>query len=429
VSDNAPPAGATFPLTSDAAQVRRLRAMKRLATAVLLSAAVVFVASSLAPDSTAMGFVRAAAEAAMVGGLADWFAITALFRRPLGLPIPHTALIPTRKDALAEQLGEFVTTTFLTRENVGGRLAEADVVTRVAQWAADPDNARRLSVEVAAAAEALAASLDPDDVAEVLLVTARTDAARRAYAPLLGRLLQTTVDDDAHQSMTDVVLTSAHKWLVDNRREVVLQLKARFEDGGTFLWLFTTTGRVDRVVGSVIAYLAAAAHDRDHDLRELIDRLLRVLAVDLQDDTPIAAQLNVEAMRVIEDPALRAWLVDVLSGARASLQQTLADPDGPAVRRLTTTLTSYADRVCAEPELHDRFDRMLTRLTFHVIDRYSHEFTDLVEATVGRWDGKETARRIELLAGRDLQYIRINGSVVGGLAGVAIHAVGLALGS
>src|SRR3982750_867889 len=143
------------PTATTTAAAVRLRSMKRVATSVLVVAAAVFVVTSVVPDSTAVGFVRAAAEAAMVGGLADWFAITALFRRPLGLPVPHTALIPTRKDALAEQLGEFVTTTFLTRQNVGERLAEADVVTRVATWLADPGHANRLAVEVAAAADVL----------------------------------------------------------------------------------------------------------------------------------------------------------------------------------------------------------------------------------------------------------------------------------
>jgi uncharacterized membrane-anchored protein YjiN (DUF445 family) len=195
------------------------------------------------------------------------------------------------------------------------------------------------------------------------------------------------------------------------------------------MWLFTTRNRVDKLVGSVISYLGEAAHHRDHDLRVLIDRLLRVLAIDLQDESPIARQVNVEAMRVLDDPALRAWLVDVLAGARSSLQQTLADPAGPAVTRLTSTVTGYAARVLAEPALHARFHQMLGRLSVHVVDRYADEFTRLVETTVGRWDGKETARRIELLAGRDLQFIRINGSVVGGVAGVAIHAVGIALGS
>ena len=421
----------TFPpsLTlTEARQAERLRAMKRLAGSVLLAAAALFVVSSVVPDSTAVGFLRAAAEAAMVGGLADWFAITALFRRPLGLPIPHTALVPTRKDQLAESLGQFVTTTFLTRENVGERLTESDIVSKVALWLTDGQNAKRIAEEVAAAADNLADVLAPEDVADVLLAAARTDAATRAYAPLLGRVLQTTVEDDAHQALTDIVLSSMHRWLVENRSDVVRQLKARIEEGGRFLWLFTTTSRVDRIVGGATAYLYEASNDRDHDLRQLIDRLLLVLALDLQAKTEMAAQVNIEAMRVLRDPALREWLIEVVAGIRESLRVTLADPTGPAVRRITEGVVQQAESVLADPRMHDRYDEVLRRVAFHVIDRYVDEFTQLVATTVARWDGAETARRMELLAGRDLQFIRINGSVVGGIAGVAIHAVGLTLG-
>jgi uncharacterized membrane-anchored protein YjiN (DUF445 family) len=415
------------PLVTTDTQVRRLRSMKRMASAVLLAAATAFVVSFFLPDNTADGFVRAAAEAAMVGGLADWFAITAIFRRPLGLPIPHTALIPTRKDALAESLGQFVTTTFLTRDTIDVRLTETDVMTTVARWLAEPANARRVAQEVAAAADSIAAAADADDVAELLLATARTDAARRAYAPLLGRLLQTTVEDDGHQALTDIVLRSAHRWLADNRPFVVQEVKERLEDGGIFMWLFTTTGRVDRVLGSVIRYLGDAAADRSHDLRALIDRLLLVVATDLQAPTDLATQLNAEARRVLDDPDLKIWLVDVVEGIRVSVRATLADPAGPAVGRLADGVVKQADRVLTDPQQHARFDRILRQLAFHVVDRYADEFTGLVETTVRRWDGKEAARRLELLAGRDLQFIRINGSVVGGVAGIAIYAVGLLL--
>src|SRR4051794_330202 len=135
--------------------------MKLVAAGLLLFAAAVFVLTYLV-DFRGEGFVRAAAEAAMVGGLADWFAITALFRRPLGLPIPHTALIPSRKDALAANLGAFMTETFLTRDNVGGRLAEADAVRRVASWLVDPRNAHRVGTEVADMACALAEAIDAE---------------------------------------------------------------------------------------------------------------------------------------------------------------------------------------------------------------------------------------------------------------------------
>jgi uncharacterized membrane-anchored protein YjiN (DUF445 family) len=416
-----------MPLVTTDIQVQRLRSMKRLATAVLLVAAAAFAGSFFLPDVAATGFLRAAAEAAMVGGLADWFAITAIFRRPLGLPIPHTALIPTRKDALAESLGEFVTTTFLTRENVAERLTETDVVTTVARWLAEPANAQRVATELAAAADSLAAAADAEDVAELLLVTARTDAARRAYAPLLGRLVQTTVEDDGHQALTDIVLGSAHRWLVDNRAFVVQEVKERLEESGVLLWLFSTTNRVDRALGNVILYVRDASLDRHHDLRTLIDRLLLVFATDLQAPTALAAQVNDEARRVLDDPNLKVWLVDVVEGIRTSVRATLADPNGPAVTQLASGVTKQAQRVLDDPQQHERFDRLLRQLAFHIVERYADEFTGLIEATVARWDGKETARRLELLAGRDLQFIRINGSVVGGVAGVAIYSAGLLL--
>jgi uncharacterized membrane-anchored protein YjiN (DUF445 family) len=415
------------PTATTEVAAERLRSMKRVATAVLVFAAVVFVVTSVVPDSTAVGFVRAAAEAAMVGGLADWFAITALFRRPLGLPIPHTALIPTRKDALAGTLGEFVTTSFLTRENVGARLADADIVSKVAAWLVDERNAQRLAEEVAVAADGLADVLDGDVLAELVLSTARTDTARRAYAPLLGRLLQTTVEDRGHQALTDIVLTGAHRWLVANRHEIVPELKERIEDGGTFLWLLTTTRRVDRVVGSAIDYIQDASLDQGHELRALIDRLLLIVAGELQAPTEMAAQINEEARRVLDDPAIREWLVEVIDGGLLSLRETIRDREGVVVRQIAAGVVTHARRVQDDPVLHARLDGVLQRAAFHAIDHYADEFTALVETTVARWDGNETARRVELLAGRDLQFIRINGSVVGSIAGVAIHAVGLLL--
>ncbi|HET6817566.1 MAG TPA: DUF445 domain-containing protein [Mycobacteriales bacterium] len=406
--------------------VRRLRAMKRIATMALVVAAAVFVAT-YAVSFGGRGFVRAAAEAAMVGGLADWFAITALFRRPLGLPIPHTALIPARKDALAESLGGFMTTTFLTRDNVGQRLDAADLVRKVATWLVDPGNASRVSQEVADAALAAAQALRPRELADILLAAARTDAARRGYAPLLGRLLQTTVKDDGHQALTDIGLRGTHRWLVENRPELVRQLKAFAEESGWLLWLFATTRRVDRLLGEVIATVGEAAENRGHPMRGLIDKFLMRTALELQGDEQLASRVNEEALRVLDDPALEQWLVDVVDGLVESLRSTLADPHAVPVQRLTRTLITHAARVLTDDALRRRLEDLLRRGVFHAVDHYSDEFTALVVTTVARWDGRETARRIEILAGRDLQFIRINGTVVGAIAGTAIHGVSLLL--
>jgi uncharacterized membrane-anchored protein YjiN (DUF445 family) len=409
------------PATSTVAR-ERLRRMKTVATACLVVAAALYVLTFFV-HGPGTDYLRAASEAAMVGGLADWFAITALFRRPLGLAIPHTALIPTRKDALAQSLGSFMTETFLTRENVGERLADADVVRRVAGWLADPANANRVGAEAADIAVSLSQAVDPAAAADVLLSTARTDAARRGYAPLLGRLLQTTVQDDGHQALTDIGLRSTHTWMVDNRRDLVLQLKDFAEDSSRLLWLFATTKRVDRLFGELMDTVDDAARDRHHPLRRLLDRFLLTTATQLQSDDDLAARVNEEALRVLNDPALHEWLVEVIEGLTSTLQSTLSDPEAVAIRRLTETVVHYAQRVIDEPPLRLRLEQLSERAVFHAVDHYSDEFTALVVNQVARWDGVETARRIELLAGRDLQFIRINGTVVGALAGLAIHAV------
>jgi uncharacterized membrane-anchored protein YjiN (DUF445 family) len=396
--------------------------MKTVATACLVAAAAVYVLTFFG-QVQGIGYLRAASEAAMVGGLADWFAITALFRRPLGLAVPHTALIPSRKDALAQSLGAFMTETFLTRENVGERLTDADVVRRIARWLADPANAGRVGAEAADIALSISQAVEPVAAAEVLLSTARTDAARRGYAPLLGRLLQTTVQDDGHQALTDIALRSTHTWMLENRRALVDQLKDFAEESSRLLWLFATTKRIDRIFGELLDTIDDAAGDRHHALRHLLDRFLLTTARQLQTDDAVAARVNEEALRVLNDPALHDWLVEVVEGLAATLQSTLSDRDAVAIRRLTDTVVRYAQRVLDEPVLCARIEQLLQRMVFHAVDHYADEFTALVVSQVARWDGVETARRIELLAGRDLQFIRINGTVVGALAGLVIHAV------
>jgi uncharacterized membrane-anchored protein YjiN (DUF445 family) len=407
--------------------VSRLRRMKLAALAFLAVAAAVFVASYTIPGLEGNGFLQTGAEAGMVGGLADWFAVTALFRRPLGLPIPHTALIPTRKDALAESLGDFMTGTFLTEENVAAHLRRVDLVRRTARWLCSPANAERVGEEIAVAAAALSDAIHSEEVADLLLATARTDIARRAYAPLLGQVLETAVRDESHQALTDIALLGTHRWLVTNRDDIVFEVKLVIEQSGLLAWLFTTTRRVTAVVEEVTDYVGSAATHRRHPLRGLIDRFLMTMSQELQQDPALAAQVNAEALRVLNDPALRSWLVEVVAGGIRSLRDTLQDPRSESAQRLAVPIRRYAERVLTEPELGARLEESLVRLSRFAVERYADVFTSLVVNTVGEWDGRQTARRIEVFAGRDLQFIRINGTVVGALAGIAIHAVSLAL--
>jgi uncharacterized membrane-anchored protein YjiN (DUF445 family) len=407
-----------------------LRRAKRGATGLLGVAAVVYLLTFLADDGEAgvVGFVRAAAEAGMVGGLADWFAVTALFRHPLGIPVPHTALVPRRKDALAASLGDFVTGHFLTAANVRARLADADVVGRVGRWVRSGDVADRLGREVVATSAAALQALKPEDVTDLALEVLRRDSARRSYAALAGRLLADVTAGGAHRPLLDVALPYLRQSLDDNRDVVRATVKEVVERGPFLMWLFTTDRRIHKLLDSASELLRDMERDPDHELRAALDRLLRTVADDLRGGGELARRVDALVADVLRDPTTREWVLAVVADGVVALRDTLGDTDGPGPARVAATLREVAERAVDDAAFRARLDRLLENAVLYVVEHYAGEFTGLIEDTVARWDGPATADRIELAAGRDLQFIRINGTVVGALAGLAIHTVAVLLG-
>jgi uncharacterized membrane-anchored protein YjiN (DUF445 family) len=415
---------------TEAARRSGLRRAKRGATGLLAAAAVVFLLTFLADDGEDgwVGVVRAAAEAGMVGGLADWFAVTALFRHPLGIPVPHTALVPRRKDALAASLGDFVTGHFLTAGNVRERLREAELVPRVGVWLSSGDAADRLAREAVGSSAAVLDVLHADDVADLLLEVARRDAARRSWAGLAGQLLSDITAGGAHKPLVEVALPYLRRSVEENRPAVHDAVKGLAERNSFLLWLFTTDRRVTRLIDSGVRLLAEVEADPDHELREAFDRFLITVADDLRGSSDLATRLDALVGQVLRDPATRQWFVQAVEGGLVALRETLGDPSGPGPVRIAAALRRLGERAVRDAAFRTRLQELLERAVLHVVEHYAAEFTRLVEDTGRRWDGPATADRIELAAGRDLQFIRINGTVVGALAGVVIHAVGALLG-
>jgi uncharacterized membrane-anchored protein YjiN (DUF445 family) len=415
---------------TEAARRRALRRAKHGATGLLVVAAVVFLLTFLADDGErgAVGFVRAAAEAGMVGGLADWFAVTALFRHPLRIPVPHTALVPRRKDALAASLGDFVTGHFLTEHNVRARLAGAGVVARVGTWLTTGDVADRLGREAVSTAAVALDVVRAEDVVDLVLEVGRRDAADRSYAALVGGLLADVTQGGAHRPLLDVALPYLRRSVEDNRTTVRATVKRLVESHSFLVWLFTTDRRIDRLVDSWLRLVREMEADPQHELRTALDEFLRRLADDLRAETELAARVDALARDVLHDPQVREWLLGVVAGGLVSLRQTLADVDGPGPARIARALRGLGQRAVDDADVRGRLETALERAVLHAVEHYADEFTGLVEDTVARWDGPATADRIELAAGRDLQFIRVNGTVVGALAGVVIHAVAVQLG-
>jgi uncharacterized membrane-anchored protein YjiN (DUF445 family) len=412
----------------DPTRVRDLRRMKAIAAGFLLVTAAIFCVTYALPDRTWVGFLRAATEAGMVGGLADWFAVTALFRRPLGLPIPHTALIPTRKAQLGAQLGEFVTTNFLTPDNVVERLRDAHLVPTFAAQLATPQVAERISREVATAVTAALSAVREEDVAALAIDLARRDAGRRSYAPIAGKLLEDVTNGGAHRPLLDVVLPYLRTSMLDNREVLKSQLKDFGDKYGVLGMLITTDRRTGKLIDKAIAFMAEIEADPHHELRGVLDDWLRKVAHDLQHDPALARRVDAMVAQVIDDPSTASWLTTVVGGVLTSMRSLLGESDGPLIERLSSSLVRLAGRVTEDAELQQRLEAMLERTVVWAVEEHGAEFTALVRHVIDRWDGEQAARQVELFAGRDLQFIRINGTVVGSLAGVAIHAVSLLLG-
>ena len=417
----------TTPTPADAERRRDLVRMKSTATALLLLAAAVYLLARRAEDAGApgwVGFVRAAAEAGMVGGLADWFAVTALFRRPLGLPIPHTAIIPTRKDALGRSLSDFVGANFLSERVVRDRLRQAEVSRRVGRWLAEPAHAERVTTELAAVLRGAVAVLRDEDVRAVLEPALLRRLAELPVGPTLGRLLAEVVEGRAHHRLVDLVVTAAEDWLRANR-DTVVDVVMRQAPPWSPEFLDRQVG--SRVHAELLRVAGEVRADRDHPMRAALDRLLAQLADDLRHDPATGARARAVLASLLERSEVRRAVGDVISAGRRLLLEMVDDPAGELRTRLAAGLADLGRRLDTDDALRSRVDGWVADAAGYVVTHYRDELTRTITDTVDRWDGVETARKVELQVGRDLQFIRINGTVVGALAGVVIHAVGLAL--
>ena len=413
--------------TADPQRRRDLVRMKSTASALLVVAAVVYLLARRAEEGGAagwVGFVRAAAEAGMVGGLADWFAVTALFRRPLGLPIPHTAIIPTRKDALGRSLSDFVGANFLSEQVVRERLRQAEVTRRLGRWLAEPAHAERVTAELAAVLRGAVGVLRDEDVRAVLEPAVLRRLAELPVGPTLGKLLAEVVAGGAHHRLVDLVVTATEDWLRANR-DTVLDVVMKQAPGWSPEFLDRQVA--SRVHAELLRVAGEVRADREHAMRAALDRLLARLADDLRHDPTTIARASAVLGALLEREEVRRAFGDVIAAGRRLLLEMVDDPTGELRTRLAAGLADLGRRLDTDAELRSRVDRWVADAAGYVVTHYRDELTRTITDTVERWDGVETARKVELQVGRDLQFIRINGTVVGALAGVAIHAVGLAL--
>ncbi|HKT57304.1 MAG TPA: DUF445 domain-containing protein [Microbacterium sp.] len=410
---------------ADRGRLRALRRMKSVALGALVALAVVFVvAFALEGRVSWLQYVRAAAEGGMVGALADWFAVTALFRHPLGLPIPHTAIIPSRKDEIGRSLGEFVETNFLSADAVRAKLGATAMAERLGGWLADDAHAARVVREASGVATGILRALSDDDVQEVLAELAREHLLEPEWGPAAGAWLERVVAAEAHHGAVDLAVDSIATWLDANRASFDGLVSRRLP-----AWVPSVAHRfVDATVyREAVGFVRAVQADPGHPARAAIDGYLARLADALQQDPAMIARVEGAKRAVFDSPRVRALAAQVWDAAKSGLLKSLADPRSALRARATSAVGDIGHRLATDPGLQARVDSWLTAAAVTAVDRYRHDIASIIVETVERWDAAETTEKIELMVGRDLQYIRLNGTVVGAIAGVTIFAVAQAV--
>jgi uncharacterized membrane-anchored protein YjiN (DUF445 family) len=412
--------------TYEADRRTELRRMKRVATGFLIGATVIFVAShAFGEDGGLNGFIRAASEAAMIGGIADWFAVTALFRHPLGIPIPHTALIPKGKEQIGRTLGRFVQQNFLAPETLSARLKEAGLARRLGMWLIDEHNSQVVARQAAAVVGSTIQAMRDDEITESFEDAVATRIRAIPAAPLLGRTLQLALEGNHHHALIDAGLVGLDRSL-DANQDV---LRRRLGEESPW-WVPESLDDVvfARVMDALHRFFRDLAADPNHELRRDADERIRQMASDLQSSPELISRVEGMKEELLEHPEFRAWSAGLWERIKLGIIEASERPDSELRDRLGQAARSAGFTLMEDEAMQHRVDMWITSVVEQFARQSENEIASFIESTVQRWDATETSNRLELALGRDLQFVRINGTIVGGIVGVLIHVVVLLIG-
>lgn len=407
---------------ADAERARSLRRMKAVALGFLVAATVVFLACRWAQAQGGpawLGYVSAAAEAGMVGALADWFAVTALFRHPLGLKIPHTAIIKRKKDQLGEGLGNFVRENFLSAQVVETKLRDAEVASRLGKWLSEPVHAARVADEAATVLRVGVELLNDEDIQQVIDKTIVKRLAEPQWGPPVGRVLGQLLAENRQEALIQLLCDRAFEWAL-NAGPTIERVVLR--DSPTWSPKFVDHLVGDRIHRELMDFTDKVRRDPNHELRQSATRFLFEFAHDLQNDAPTIARAEAVKEQLMERDEVTRAAETAWKTLKRLVLDGVDDPSSALRSRIAGSVVQIGESLRDDAELRDKVDNWIVRGAQHLVTRYGSEATTIITDTIERWDAEEASRRIELHVGRDLQFIRINGTVVGALAGLVIYS-------
>ena len=409
---------------ADVERRRGLRRMKAVALGFLIGATLIFGVctwiESLGEPPAWVGYVSAAAEAGMVGALADWFAVTALFKHPLGLPIPHTAIIRRKKDQLGEGLGTFVRENFLSPQVVETKVRDADIPARLGDWLIDPGHAMRVATETATVLRVAVELLNDDDVQQVIDRMIVRRIAEPQWGPPVGRVLSTLLAERRQEALLQLLADRAFEWALaagDTIDRVVTR------DSPSWSPRFVDHLVGDRIHRELMDFTDKVRRDPNHELRRSATRFLFEFAEDLQNDPMTIAKAEAVKEQLMGRDEVTRAAETAWRTLKTLVLDGVEDPSSTLRLRIADSVIGIGESLQAEPETRAKVEDWIVRGAKHLVAQYGVEITSIITETIERWDADDASRRIELHVGRDLQFIRINGTVVGSLAGLVIYTV------
>ena len=412
----------TFPpRPDDDARQAALDVMKRRATGLLVLAVLVFIAASwYEPVYPWLGYIRATAEASVVGGLADWFAVTALFSHPLNIPIPHTAIIGRQKDRIGRIIGNFVQHHFLARDAVSVKLRGMRIAERAADWLSDAANAQRIATQLASGLARTLEALPDDKIRDLIQQGAMERIRSTRVAPMLGRTLAVVVAGDRHQEILNEAIRIAGRAVRDNEEAIRSRVKREMP-----WWVPKPIDNkiYQRIISAVDQLLNDIGNDPAHPVRASFDQALRDFVERLQHSPEASAKAEALKEEWLSEEAVADLAEWIWRSTRQAVAGYATRAEGTEPGPLARGLSDFGRSLRGNPDLLAELDEVILGIALDVVEKHRHEAADLIAQTVAGWDPEATSRRLELAVGRDLQFVRINGTIVGGMVGLAIYAV------
>ncbi len=401
-----------------------LARMKRFATSLLVLVTLIYIASSLfEAQYTWLEFVSATAEAGMIGAVADWFAVTALFRHPLGLKIPHTAIIPNRKNAIAEQFGLFVQQNFLSEEVISSKIRAMQLSRRVATWITERQNARAIAEQVTTGIAGIVKVMNDDDIQTLIEKKVQARIRDTSFAPIIGDLLSFITSGQRQQDLFDSGVKFGLFVLEDSDSDIKEKVVQE-----TPWWFPSSVDRAiyERIVRSASKTLYEMQVDIFHPIRRRMVKMMEQFMEDLKHSPEIAHKEVSIKEELLSQPAIRDFTTSLWTDIKQALLSQSENPDAELKQAIEDAVVQFGEAILSDKALAAKIDGWAEDSARYLIRTYGHEVADLISDTIEGWDPRATSERIEIQIGKDLQFIRINGTVIGGLAGLLIHTLSLA---